>query len=182
MYQLAARMGTKMATGVAEDTGFHDVLNEVTRLFYSLLWAETALYKRFAAATSSLLFVLLPPHSWYAEHLCSTLTTRSLSSSPWSMPTKTKTFAGPGSLRVLRDSSRSLIWWVWCFHPFYTILSIMRSLNMTRRLSRWKKLMFNTFALNEDSAVAFWNFGCVKFCNMRNKRSTWCVCLFVCFF
>ncbi|XP_031608533.1 serine-protein kinase ATM isoform X2 [Oreochromis aureus] len=29
MYQLAARMGTKMATGVAEDTGFHDVLNEL---------------------------------------------------------------------------------------------------------------------------------------------------------
>ncbi|CAG6005665.1 unnamed protein product [Menidia menidia] len=26
MYQLAARMGTKMATGVSEDTGFHDVL------------------------------------------------------------------------------------------------------------------------------------------------------------
>ncbi|KAM8905494.1 serine-protein kinase ATM [Spinachia spinachia] len=26
MYQLAARMGTKMATGVTEDTGFHDVL------------------------------------------------------------------------------------------------------------------------------------------------------------
>uniref|UniRef100_A0AAQ5YQZ4 non-specific serine/threonine protein kinase n=1 Tax=Amphiprion ocellaris TaxID=80972 RepID=A0AAQ5YQZ4_AMPOC len=26
MYQLAARMGTKMAAGVAEDTGFHDVL------------------------------------------------------------------------------------------------------------------------------------------------------------
>uniref|UniRef100_A0A669EAW1 non-specific serine/threonine protein kinase n=1 Tax=Oreochromis niloticus TaxID=8128 RepID=A0A669EAW1_ORENI len=29
MYQLAARMGTKMATGVAEDTGFHDVLSEL---------------------------------------------------------------------------------------------------------------------------------------------------------
>ncbi|XP_022624615.1 serine-protein kinase ATM [Seriola dumerili] len=29
MYQLAARMGTKMATGVAEDTGFHDVLKEL---------------------------------------------------------------------------------------------------------------------------------------------------------
>ncbi|XP_037632338.1 serine-protein kinase ATM isoform X2 [Sebastes umbrosus] len=26
MYQLAARMGTKMATGITEDTGFHDVL------------------------------------------------------------------------------------------------------------------------------------------------------------
>lgn len=37
MYQLAARMGTKMATGVAEDTGFHDVLSEVMRLFYSSL-------------------------------------------------------------------------------------------------------------------------------------------------
>ncbi|KAM3874841.1 serine-protein kinase ATM [Diretmus argenteus] len=29
MYQLAARMGTKMAPGVAEDVGFHDVLNDV---------------------------------------------------------------------------------------------------------------------------------------------------------
>lgn len=28
MYQLAARMGTKVAAA-AEDTGFHDVLNEV---------------------------------------------------------------------------------------------------------------------------------------------------------
>uniref|UniRef100_UPI003AAD459E serine-protein kinase ATM n=1 Tax=Centroberyx gerrardi TaxID=166262 RepID=UPI003AAD459E len=29
MYQLAARMGTKMAPGVAEDVGFHDVLNDL---------------------------------------------------------------------------------------------------------------------------------------------------------
>lgn len=29
MYQLAARMGTKMATGITEDTGFHDVLSDV---------------------------------------------------------------------------------------------------------------------------------------------------------
>uniref|UniRef100_A0A8C2X029 non-specific serine/threonine protein kinase n=1 Tax=Cyclopterus lumpus TaxID=8103 RepID=A0A8C2X029_CYCLU len=29
MYQLAARMGTKMATGISEDTGFHDVLREL---------------------------------------------------------------------------------------------------------------------------------------------------------
>ncbi|XP_061575088.1 serine-protein kinase ATM [Cololabis saira] len=29
MYQLAARMGTKMATGVSEDTGFHTVLNDL---------------------------------------------------------------------------------------------------------------------------------------------------------
>ncbi|KAL6116348.1 atm [Pungitius sinensis] len=29
MYQLAARMGTKMATGVTEDTGFHDVLSSL---------------------------------------------------------------------------------------------------------------------------------------------------------
>ncbi|XP_029372822.1 serine-protein kinase ATM isoform X2 [Echeneis naucrates] len=29
LYQLAARMGTKMATGIGEDTGFHDVLNEL---------------------------------------------------------------------------------------------------------------------------------------------------------
>ncbi|MED6266273.1 hypothetical protein CHARACLAT_000394 [Characodon lateralis] len=29
MYQLAARMGTKMAAGVYEDTGFHDVLNDL---------------------------------------------------------------------------------------------------------------------------------------------------------
>nr|XP_040032849.1 serine-protein kinase ATM [Gasterosteus aculeatus aculeatus] len=29
MYQLAARMGTKMATGVTEDTGFHDVLRKL---------------------------------------------------------------------------------------------------------------------------------------------------------
>uniref|UniRef100_A0A7N8YQ22 non-specific serine/threonine protein kinase n=1 Tax=Mastacembelus armatus TaxID=205130 RepID=A0A7N8YQ22_9TELE len=29
MYQLAARMGTKMATGIAEDAGFHDVLNNL---------------------------------------------------------------------------------------------------------------------------------------------------------
>uniref|UniRef100_A0A671YIK5 non-specific serine/threonine protein kinase n=1 Tax=Sparus aurata TaxID=8175 RepID=A0A671YIK5_SPAAU len=29
MYQLAARMGTKMATGISEDTGFHDVLNDL---------------------------------------------------------------------------------------------------------------------------------------------------------
>ncbi|XP_028274525.1 serine-protein kinase ATM isoform X2 [Parambassis ranga] len=29
MYQLAARMGTKMATGITEDTGFHDVLNDL---------------------------------------------------------------------------------------------------------------------------------------------------------
>ncbi|KAM6933084.1 serine-protein kinase ATM [Xenentodon cancila] len=29
MYQLAARMGTKMATGVSEDTGFHNVLDEL---------------------------------------------------------------------------------------------------------------------------------------------------------
>ncbi|XP_039987125.1 serine-protein kinase ATM [Xiphias gladius] len=29
MYQLAARMGTKMATGIAEDTGFHDVLSDL---------------------------------------------------------------------------------------------------------------------------------------------------------
>lgn len=34
MYQLAARMGTKMAAGVAEDPGFHNVLNDVTLLFY----------------------------------------------------------------------------------------------------------------------------------------------------
>jgi hypothetical protein len=29
MYQLAARMGTKMSTDSAEDVGFHDVLNDV---------------------------------------------------------------------------------------------------------------------------------------------------------
>ncbi|XP_054470748.1 LOW QUALITY PROTEIN: serine-protein kinase ATM [Anoplopoma fimbria] len=29
MYQLAARMGTKMATGISEDTGFHDVLSDL---------------------------------------------------------------------------------------------------------------------------------------------------------
>ncbi|XP_076591459.1 serine-protein kinase ATM isoform X1 [Chaetodon auriga] len=29
MYQLAARMGTKMAAGITEDTGFHDVLNDL---------------------------------------------------------------------------------------------------------------------------------------------------------
>ncbi|XP_026219215.1 serine-protein kinase ATM [Anabas testudineus] len=29
MYQLAARMGTKMATGMGEDTGFHNVLNDL---------------------------------------------------------------------------------------------------------------------------------------------------------
>ncbi|XP_041796006.1 serine-protein kinase ATM isoform X2 [Chelmon rostratus] len=29
MYQLAARMGTKMAAGLTEDTGFHDVLNDL---------------------------------------------------------------------------------------------------------------------------------------------------------
>ncbi|KAE8295481.1 Serine-protein kinase ATM [Larimichthys crocea] len=29
MYQLAARMGTKMATGITEDTGFHDVLSDL---------------------------------------------------------------------------------------------------------------------------------------------------------
>ncbi|KAM4589980.1 serine-protein kinase ATM [Fundulus diaphanus] len=29
MYQLAARMGTKMAAGASEDTGFHDVLNDL---------------------------------------------------------------------------------------------------------------------------------------------------------
>ncbi|XP_057694572.1 serine-protein kinase ATM isoform X1 [Corythoichthys intestinalis] len=29
MYQLAARMGTKMASGIGEDVGFHDVLNEL---------------------------------------------------------------------------------------------------------------------------------------------------------
>ncbi|XP_068173804.1 serine-protein kinase ATM isoform X3 [Antennarius striatus] len=29
MYQLAARMGTRMAVGVTEDTGFHDVLNDL---------------------------------------------------------------------------------------------------------------------------------------------------------
>ncbi|XP_069003708.1 serine-protein kinase ATM [Embiotoca jacksoni] len=29
MYQLAARMGTKMASGIAEETGFHDVLNDL---------------------------------------------------------------------------------------------------------------------------------------------------------
>ncbi|XP_041660775.1 serine-protein kinase ATM isoform X2 [Cheilinus undulatus] len=29
MYQLAARMGTKMANGITEDTGFHDVLSEL---------------------------------------------------------------------------------------------------------------------------------------------------------
>lgn len=33
MYQLAARMGTKVATGIGEDTGFHDVLNNVIQLF-----------------------------------------------------------------------------------------------------------------------------------------------------
>ncbi|KAG7226115.1 hypothetical protein INR49_018726 [Caranx melampygus] len=31
MYQLAARMGTKMAAGITEDTGFHDVLSELIR-------------------------------------------------------------------------------------------------------------------------------------------------------
>lgn len=34
MYQLAARMGTKMATGISEDTGFHDVLNDVMQRVY----------------------------------------------------------------------------------------------------------------------------------------------------
>ncbi|KAK2847025.1 hypothetical protein Q5P01_010024 [Channa striata] len=29
MYQLAARMGTKMAAGISEDTGFHEVLNDL---------------------------------------------------------------------------------------------------------------------------------------------------------
>lgn len=29
MYQLAARMGNKMASGAAEDMGFHDVLRDV---------------------------------------------------------------------------------------------------------------------------------------------------------
>lgn len=33
MYQLAARMGTKMAAGTPEDTGFHDVLSDVMELF-----------------------------------------------------------------------------------------------------------------------------------------------------
>jgi len=32
MYQLAARMGTKMAPGIADDVGFHDVLNDVMTL------------------------------------------------------------------------------------------------------------------------------------------------------
>lgn len=31
MYQLAARMGTKMANGTSEDTGFHDVLHDVRK-------------------------------------------------------------------------------------------------------------------------------------------------------
>lgn len=35
MYQLAARMGTKMATGIAEDTGFHDVLSGVMELLFN---------------------------------------------------------------------------------------------------------------------------------------------------
>lgn len=34
MYQLAARMGTKMATGIGEDTGFHSVLNDVIQYIY----------------------------------------------------------------------------------------------------------------------------------------------------
>lgn len=33
MYQLAARMGTKMTTSVSEDTGFYDVLNDVICFF-----------------------------------------------------------------------------------------------------------------------------------------------------
>lgn len=33
MYQLAARMGTKKAAGGSEETGFHDVLNDVMELF-----------------------------------------------------------------------------------------------------------------------------------------------------
>lgn len=35
MYQLAARMGTNMATGIAEDTGFHDVLKGVMELLFN---------------------------------------------------------------------------------------------------------------------------------------------------
>lgn len=36
MYQLAARMGTKMVSGMAEDMGFHSVLyNVIIRLFQS---------------------------------------------------------------------------------------------------------------------------------------------------
>lgn len=38
MYQLAARMGTKMVSGMAEDMGFHSVLyNVIIRLFQSFL-------------------------------------------------------------------------------------------------------------------------------------------------
>lgn len=32
MYQLAARMGTKMAAGIADDTGFSDVLNKASEI------------------------------------------------------------------------------------------------------------------------------------------------------
>lgn len=33
MYQLAARMGTKVASVIIEETGFHDVLNDVMQNF-----------------------------------------------------------------------------------------------------------------------------------------------------
>lgn len=36
MYQLAARMGTKMSATVAEDVGFHGVLNEVRLQYVSI--------------------------------------------------------------------------------------------------------------------------------------------------
>lgn len=36
MYQLAARMGTKMSATVAEDVGFYGVLNEVRLQYVSI--------------------------------------------------------------------------------------------------------------------------------------------------
>lgn len=36
MYQLAARMGTKMANGITEDTGFHVVLSDVMQNCFNL--------------------------------------------------------------------------------------------------------------------------------------------------
>lgn len=42
MYQLAARMGTKMATGISEDTGFHDVLNDVRQHFLNTCCMRTS--------------------------------------------------------------------------------------------------------------------------------------------
>lgn len=69
MYQLAARMGTKMATGVTEDTGFHDVLRKVMQLFFYLSMMTSSKCKSsarpfsFPSSTTPRSNIVLSPHS-----------------------------------------------------------------------------------------------------------------------